>query len=31
VLRLGGRDHQVCTHYVPEILNGMTLVKLIEP
>lgn len=31
VLRLGGRDHQVCTHYVPEVLNGMTLVKLIEP
>jgi hypothetical protein len=30
-LRLNGRDHLVCTHYVPEILNGMTLLKLIEP
>ncbi|HQI01238.1 MAG TPA: hypothetical protein PLF54_10555 [Deltaproteobacteria bacterium] len=31
VLRLNGRNYQVCTHYVPEILNGMTLVKLIQP
>lgn len=31
VLRLNGRDHLVCTYYVPEILNGMTLLKLIEP
>jgi hypothetical protein len=31
VLRLNGKAHRVCTHYVPEILNGMTLLKLIEP
>ncbi len=31
VLRLDGRKYLVCTHYVPEILNGMTLVKLIQP
>lgn len=31
VLRLNGRDHLVCTYYVPEILNGMTLLKLIDP
>jgi hypothetical protein len=30
VVRLNGRDHQVRTHYVPEILNGMTLLKLTD-
>lgn len=28
---LNGRDHRVLTHYVPQILNGMTLLKLVEP
>ena len=30
-LQLNCRDHLVFTYYVPEILNGMTLLKLIEP
>lgn len=31
VLRLNDREHRVLTHHVPGILNGMTLLKLIEP
>lgn len=30
-VRLGVRDHRVFTHYIPEILNGMTLLKLTDP
>jgi hypothetical protein len=31
VLKLNCKDYLVCTHYVPEILNGMTLLKLMDP
>jgi hypothetical protein len=30
VAGLNGRDYQVCTHYVPGILNGMTLLRLTD-
>ncbi len=31
LIRLNERDHRVRTHYIPEILNGMTLLKFMEP
>ncbi len=31
LIRLHDTDHRVITHYLPGILNGMTLLKLIDP